>query len=1069
PSVGYHVPQAGRTNYPVGAPISLLIHETIETFTLVNGESFLVRPLGGEPVPGSLIFAFDDILTFQPDEPLLADTTYEVLLPEGGVKDAAGNGMVGYGFTFSTGSSVSGNAPPEVISLRTSMHPARPAEPFDLIAVATDPEGDDLEYRFEPGDGSPRSAWSSASRFAHVHDEPGHYLATVQVRDPQGLLATGSVTVTVVEAVTEPLPTRSTPILCETTTRRVWAVNPDNDSLSALDADTLTLLIEEPTCDDPRSLALAGGEVWVACHDSDEIAVHGGDGRLLTRLALAYGDAPVGLAASPDGTTVHVTLQGAGELVSFAVATRSETGRVAIGPRPRALAVTGDGARSLVTRFLSAEHHAELFEVDVTAGAVTRALRVRKFGDDENRDTTASGKGVANLLAGVAIAPDGRHAWVAGNKPNSERGLLFGDELDDDNTVRNVVVQVDLETGDVRSVIDLDNSDSASAVGYSPLGDYLFVTLQGNDEVLVLDALRIDGSSGLGSLVTRLQAGAAPQGVCFDPVTNRTFVKNLLGRSLTVFETDPLFRLGDKTIDSVEVPTVTVEAMDPWVLLGKTVFYGASDPRMSAEGYVSCASCHLDGGHDGRTWDFTGRGEGLRNTTSLRGRSGTGHGNVHWSANFDEIQDFENDIRTAFGGSGFLSEEDWVLTSDPLGAPKAGLSNELDALAIYLESLTVESVPRSPHRETDGSMTTAARAGAEHFESLGCSSCHVGPRLTDSTLGAPTLHDVGTIRTTSGARIGEPLSGIDTPTLDGVWNTAPYFHDGSATTLEDVFVVAGGAVLQAEDAEPRDGAVVVDNFVFLNQDDTVHGRAFVQMNTGSRLLFTDVDGGAGGVGALELRYSAGWGAELDVLVNGLPVTSVVLPATDNLPRWRQTVWERLRLEDVMLLAGPSNVIELVVTVGTTGLDDLVVSTADDLAAAAPHRMALTLSLAERDELLAHVRELDGRAPDVVPTLGPVTLRVSSAELRWNVAAGATGYDLVRGDLPSLRLDRDLGAAALDCLLDDAPLTTAPLPAEAGWHWFLVRPVSAELVGSFGGGSEMVSRDASLAAAAASCP
>ena len=75
---------------------------------------------------------------------------------------------------------------------------------------------------------------------------------------------------------------------------------------------------------------------------------------------------------------------------------------------------------------------------------------------------------------------------------------------------------------------------------------------------------------------------------------------------------------------------------------------------MSADSYISCASCHVDGGHDGRVWDFTGRGEGLRRTTDLRGRSGVGHGNVHWSGNFDEIQDFEHDIRGPFGGIGFL-------------------------------------------------------------------------------------------------------------------------------------------------------------------------------------------------------------------------------------------------------------------------------------------------------------------------------------------------------------------------------------------------------------------------------
>ena len=84
---------------------------------------------------------------------------------------------------------------------------------------------------------------------------------------------------------------------------------------------------------------------------------------------------------------------------------------------------------------------------------------------------------------------------------------------------------------------------------------------------------------------------------------------------------------------------------------GKRIFYNAADPRMGLDGYLSCATCHLEGGQDGRVWDFTDRNEGLRNTIDLRGRAGTGHGNLHWTANFDEVQDFENDIRNAFGGS----------------------------------------------------------------------------------------------------------------------------------------------------------------------------------------------------------------------------------------------------------------------------------------------------------------------------------------------------------------------------------------------------------------------------------
>lgn len=190
-------------------------------------------------------------------------------------------------------------------------------------------------------------------------------------------------------------------------------------------------------------------------------------------------------------------------------------------------------------------------------------------------------------------------------------------------------------------------------------------------------------------------------------------------------------------------------------------------------------------GHDGRTWDFTDRGEGLRNTTDLRGRAGTGHGRVHWSANFDEIQDFENDIRTHFGGLGFLSDQDFATTQDPLGSPKAGLSQELDDLKAYVESL--QRAPDSPHRQADGTMTSLAEQGELVFRRLDCASCHAGQAFTDSTLNASRLHDVGTLTPGSGQRLGAgALAGVDAPTLRGLWDSAPYFHDGSAATLQAV-------------------------------------------------------------------------------------------------------------------------------------------------------------------------------------------------------------------------------------------------------------------------------------------
>ncbi|HEX6019476.1 MAG TPA: PA14 domain-containing protein, partial [Burkholderiaceae bacterium] len=50
--------------------------------------------------------------------------------------------------------------------------------------------------------------------------------------------------------------------------------------------------------------------------------------------------------------------------------------------------------------------------------------------------------------------------------------------------------------------------------------------------------------------------------------------------------------------------------------------------------------------------------------------------------------------------------------------------------------------------------------------------------------GANTLSNIGTLKPSSGQRLGGQLTGIDIPTLRDVWATAPYLHDGSAPTLE---------------------------------------------------------------------------------------------------------------------------------------------------------------------------------------------------------------------------------------------------------------------------------------------
>ncbi|MEQ1859665.1 MAG: Ig-like domain-containing protein [Chthoniobacteraceae bacterium] len=959
PEVGYHIPRAGQTNYPVASPISILIHETLETRSIVNGDTILIRPVGGAPLAAQFARTFDGIITFTPDASLAANTTYEVVLD--GIEDAAGNAMEPYSFTFSTGSTVAGNVAPVISSFTANTPVIAPGGEIVLTAAATDEPGQSVEYRFDAGDGRPKTAWGATAGVAFTYANAGHYKPLVQARDPLGAVSSRTIGINVLTLPAGPTATASSATVVDAASRRVWTVNPDANTVTVVHADTLAVLSEIAVGTDPRSVALdPSGNAWVTCHDADRVMVLAANtGAVLADIATGYGTAPFGVAISPDGQNAYVSLYGSGALRRYDVAARTQIGNdLALGHTARAVAVSGDGARVLVTRFISAQNQGDVWEVNAATFTLNRTLRLAKLGDDEHRDGTANSRGVPNYLAAVAYSPDGLSAWVAATKQNTERGTLFNAAQTHDSTQRNMLLQIDLTTGAVMRDVDIDNSDSATALAFSPRGDYLFVTLQGNNQVVVFDMLAAAEVSGLGAMVTRQMAGAAPQGVAVDAVTGRVFVQNFMGRSLSVVPAAALFDTGSISLANSTVSTVANEPLSAAVLLGKRIFYHA-DERMSAEGYISCASCHTDGGSDGRVWDFTQRGEGLRNTVELRGRSGIGHGRVHWSGNFDEVQDFENDIRGFFGGNGFLTNEQFAAAQHPLGAAKAGQSADLDALAAYVTSLGNEHLPRSPSRAADGSLTVAAEAGRQVFSAMNCVSCHSGTALTDSSTNA--LHNVGTLRTTSGQRLGAALTGIDAPTLRGVWANAPFFHDGSARTLDDVFTVAGGTVYQAEAGSVTGGTIQTgaNGNVFINWDNTVMG-GLVQLNSNGVATRTDVDGGIGGIGAVEIRYSATTGGQATIRVNGQS-HAVTLVGTGNAPAFRTTFWSTARAENVPLLAGANNTVEILRAGGDWAVDHFTVSTLNDLVDAVPHR---SVPAGERANLLAYLRSLDGSAVTV---------------------------------------------------------------------------------------------------------
>ena len=302
---------------------------------------------------------------------------------------------------------------------------------------------------------------------------------------------------------------------------------------------------------------------------------------------------------------------------------RRDTGAALVGSTPRGIAISGDSQRIFVTRFLSGPDEGEVVEVRASDLLVERRIALAK---DEGPDLEFTGRGVPNYLISATISPDGRRLWLPSKKDNTDRGRFRdGLPLTFEHTVRSIVSRVDLATNteviDERQ--DLDNRELAIDVELSRLGQFAFIATQGTNTVEIYDAYT---SKYLGTIE---DVGLAPQSLMLDEVSGRLFVHSFLSRSVLVYDVSDLldgFSLEPTPLG--EIPTVAVEAMPAELLAGKRIFYNAADPRMAKDGYLACATCHLDGGHDGRVWDFTDRGEGLRNTISLLGKGGTAQGHV---------------------------------------------------------------------------------------------------------------------------------------------------------------------------------------------------------------------------------------------------------------------------------------------------------------------------------------------------------------------------------------------------------------------------------------------------------
>ena len=773
PEVGWTNPRPNATNLHVKARVGVMIHEILDIST-INEDNFQIRTASGDVVPSDVSWWSNQTINVTPRQPLDPNTTYQFFMRADGVKDVAENGLAeDYSFYFSTGNQISSNAAPVINAVDVSSASIISGDSVTLSIDASDDGA--LTYDIDWGDDNSDRGLTN-STIAHTYAAPGIYFVNVEVFDTSGGKSTKVVRI-VVEAAEVEQNLSSSTIVFDGKNNRVINVNPDNNTITAVNASTGEKLFERAVGNDPRGLALDGaGNIWVANHDDGTVSVLSSNGNLLKTIALHPGAKPIAILIAPNQLAGYVSAQGSGVIYKLNVANQSLVGALSVGAYPYAMAMTADSKTLLATRFISPQNEAQVYRVRTSDFTIEATIKIAA--DTTSLDTSTSARGVMNYLMGIAIQPGTNIAWVTGKKDNVFRGMVRDGNFGNfQNSVRSVIAKIDLSTNQevLNSKFDIDNAEIASAIAFSRGGEIAYVTNQGNNR---LSAYNVHTMQGL----DLISMGRSPKGIAVAD-NGDVFTHNFLSRSVSRLT---LYTGSGGSLSAFEelsnTNTVSNEVLSAEVLKGKRLFYDTADTRIAMEGYLSCATCHTDGGSDHRVYDFTDRGEGLRNTITLRGRAGTGHGRVHWSANFDEIQDFEHDIRFAFLGSGLIDNDAFANANTTLGNPKAGLSEDLDALSTYVTSLN--SFAFSPHRNSNGSLTAAAQAGKTVFQNKGCADCHGGEAFTDSANG--NRHDVGTSTLDSGLRLHGVLNGFDTPTLRGIWDTAPYLHDGSAATLADV-------------------------------------------------------------------------------------------------------------------------------------------------------------------------------------------------------------------------------------------------------------------------------------------
>lgn len=240
-------------------------------------------------------------------------------------------------------------------------------------------------------------------------------------------------------------------------------------------------------------------------------------------------------------------------------------------------------------------------------------------------------------------------------------------------------------------------------------------------------------------------------------------------------------------------------AYDPAeVELGRRLFF---ETALSRERTISCSSCHRPehGFADPRRRSIGDRGEKtLRHAPTLLNRA---FGEAFfWDGRAGTIEEQvlqpianerEMDLPLEAALERLNQDESYRSAFEAVYQAPAEAESLASALAAFVRTLLSGDSPVDRFRAGERSaLSKAARSGMWLFESRGrCWRCHAGANFSDEE-----FHNTGVA-----ARSGDRDAGrfevtgdeadrgrFKTPTLRGLVHTAPYMHDGSLATLEEV-------------------------------------------------------------------------------------------------------------------------------------------------------------------------------------------------------------------------------------------------------------------------------------------